>query len=181
MNKNTLLLDELYTGYFFDMDDSLTMDEIFERQNKGRKRSEKLNEIKHFLKECTIDDFFYVIIKILKDKTPVITVFNDVIFPEKYLDEVFSETRRQKDIKEAQFMIHSSSGKWYYETLEFNFTSEQQVDSLLLSTQECLKDKNLSVIANSIIVDDCPISKIEITPDNFKIIMNPNKATNYSR
>lgn len=180
MNKNKLPLEELYTGYIFDMDDSLTMDEIFERQNHQRKRSEKLNEIKQFLKDCTLEDFVYVIIRIFKDKTPVITVFNDVIFSEKYLGEVFSETRRQKDIKEALFNIHSSSEKWYYENLQFHFKSNHSIPLLIQCVTDSLKDRNISVSGNEISVDDYPISKIKITSDNIQIIMNPSKATKYS-
>ena len=181
MDKNKLVLEELYTGYIFDMDDSLTMEEIFERQNNQRKRSQKLNDIKQYLIDCNVEDFFYVIIKILKDKTPVITVFNDVIFSEKYLDEVFSVTRRQKEVKEALFNIHSSPGKWYYETLMFNFSSQQQLDSLLASIQECLEDKKTSISGYKISIDDCPILRIEIEANNIKILMNPDKATKYMK
>lgn len=180
MNKNTLPLEELYTGHIFDMNDALTFDEIMEYEDNQRKRSEKLNEIKQFLKECTLEDFVYVIIRIFKDKTPVITVFNDVIFSEKYLNEVFSETRRQKDIKEALFNIHSSSEKWYYENLQFNYKSSQSMPLLLQSVTYCLNNKNISISGNEISIDDCPISKIKITSDNIQIIMNTNKATKYS-
>ncbi|WP_144281371.1 hypothetical protein [Chryseobacterium echinoideorum] len=181
MNKNTLPLEELYTGYIFDMDDSLTIDEIFERQNNQRKRSEKLNAIKQFLKECTLEDFVYVIIRIFKDKTPVITNLDELLIGDFSFKYELQLPLKEQSIVESMYVKYIKlNNHILYENLQFNFKSNHSMPLLIQSVTDCLKDKNISISGNEISVDNCPISKIKITSENIQIIMNPNKATKYS-
>ena len=83
MDKKTILLDEIYTGDKFNMDDDLSIGQVFERQEKQLMRSKKLSEVNSFLKNNSPNDFLYVVLRIFKDKTPVITVLENLLVEER--------------------------------------------------------------------------------------------------
>lgn len=145
------------------------------------KYDQEKTEVKNFLKDCTLNDFIWVVIHIFKnefaDGALLSSFISAIIQKEKQSDGMlyFGKFYHRKDLKNHKCKFNQDD---HFEYLEFEIVSPfSQINSAI---EDALSGKNYSRSGDKyILTADSGIEYIEATPTFFKLKANMKKSKRF--
>ena len=181
MNKQDVNLIGFYYQEPLQVDGDISNSVMF-------KYDDERERVISFLKECSLNDFIYVMIRLFKDKYP------DAGLLAAYISE------RDKSIRQGQKKIESGSSilrdditqfywhyhldelknvSYYLEQVTFSFKDEINLEDLINTTIESIEGKEFELTENTILVKDSAIDRFILSSTQIEIWVNPEKVVRY--
>lgn len=166
---------------FYYVEPMRIIDDPIESINEFMKYDKEKNDIKLFLKDCSVKDFIWAIITIFRDKFADGALLGSFISNTSQKQPVLNEALYIKkpsyrhDLKNFKFKYNSDD---HFEYLEFELVNPlTQITNIV---EESLTGKNYSKNVNKyLLISDSGIDYIEVTPYSFKLSANMEKSKKF--
>lgn len=153
------------------------------------KHLDSRGDVRDFLKDCPVEEFIYILVKLFKDTYPDTGGFGYYIgekqreLRERQLKTTWHTPKYRKDIEEIIYVYDTEDPLVNYEfhliSMELKFRILLNTDKVKKEIKEALGGKQYEQDGNKFTVQDSAIEYLEVSENKFFLKVNESKKVYY--